>query len=300
MVHEVNDGLEGYARELRTGLTNDFLEAIVILLRRNSWDILRLEDAVARLERGDPRRRFAVLTFDDGYRDTLTRALPVLERYAAPFTVYVPTGAVTRQLHSWWLGLRAVFQQHDRVAIAPMETCFDSSHLSGKIEALRKVSEWVHADYRRTTALDDTFRRYHVSLSELNDVYFLTESQLCELACHPLVTIGAHTETHSAMSLLEPAAVREELVRNRHYLEHLTDRGVFDLAYPYGGALACSEREFAIAAETGFRSGVTTRYGPVFPSDRDRVHALPRVAADGTFHVDGFASTVASLRNITP
>jgi len=297
MMHEVRDGSKGSAEELSAGVTDEFLEAIVVHLRGRHWDIVSLEEGVARLGQGDPRQRFAVLTFDDGYRDTLTRALPVLERHGAPFTVYVPTGAVTRELQSWWLGLRALFQRHDRVVIYPMEACFDSSDRYGKAEGLGQVLAWVHGDYRRAMLLDDTFRQYGISLAELNDIYFLSESQLCRLASHPLVNIGAHTVSHAALSLLGTAAVREELVRNRRYLENVTGRCVVDLAYPYGNPLACGEREFALAAETGFRSAVTTRYGPLFAGHRGDVHALPRIAAGGTSEIDEFAATLAALRN---
>ena len=299
MMHEVGDGSKRCAEEFSTGLTAEFLETIVVHLLRERWDLVTLEEGIARLGRGDPTRRFAVLTFDDAYRDTLTRALPVLERHGAPFTVYVPSGAPTRELYSWWLGLRALFQRHDRVVISAMEASFDCSDRSGKTEGLGQVLAWVHGDYRRAALLDETFRRYGISLAGLNDIYFLSESQLCTLANHPLVNIGAHTVSHTALSLLETAAVREEFIGNRRYLENLTGRRVVDFAYPYGGPLACGEREFALAAQAGFRSGVTTRYGPLFANHRHDVHALPRIAAGGTSEIDEYAATLAALRNAT-
>ena len=44
-----------------------------------------------RLIERDFRRRFVCLTFDDGYRDNLRYALPILKKYDAPFTIYIPT-----------------------------------------------------------------------------------------------------------------------------------------------------------------------------------------------------------------
>jgi peptidoglycan/xylan/chitin deacetylase (PgdA/CDA1 family) len=41
-------------------------------------------------------RRLAAITFDDGYRDNLTVALPLLERFQLPMTLFVAAGLVGR------------------------------------------------------------------------------------------------------------------------------------------------------------------------------------------------------------
>jgi glycosyltransferase involved in cell wall biosynthesis/peptidoglycan/xylan/chitin deacetylase (PgdA/CDA1 family) len=295
MMHEVNDGPENYARELATGLTARSLESIVTLLRGERWDIVTIEEALLRLNRNDSENRFAVLTFDDGYRDTLTRALPILERHEAPFTVYIPTGAPTRNVYSWWLGLRALFQRNDRINIDGMEASFECHYYEDKIEGLQRALAWVRANHRRVALLDDTFRRYGITLAELNETYFMNESELCTLAGHRLASIGAHTVSHSALSLLSHAAVREEFASNRQYLEGLLDCRVADLAYPYGDPSSCGEREFALAAEAGFRSAVTTCYGPVLARHRRSTCELPRVAAGVNVDFDKFATAVMTL-----
>ena len=48
-----------------------------------------------RLTERDFRRRFVCLTFDDGYRDNLEYAYPILKKYEVPFALYVPTSFPT-------------------------------------------------------------------------------------------------------------------------------------------------------------------------------------------------------------
>jgi peptidoglycan/xylan/chitin deacetylase (PgdA/CDA1 family) len=64
-----------------------------------------LEECLERLLENDRSHRYAA-TFDDGYRDNVSMALPILERHNAPFLIYVPTGRPARTLQAWWLGLR--------------------------------------------------------------------------------------------------------------------------------------------------------------------------------------------------
>jgi len=275
VLHEIHDDL---ACELMTGCSPSLLTVVVNSLRRDGWDIVGLDEALRRIAHGVAATPFAVLTFDDGYRDTLSRALPVLERLQAPFTVYVPTGAVTRELYAWWLALRALFRSHEAVAIECMGRRFECSDLAGKIAALKAAASWVHQDYRRKFQLVPTFAAHSISPAALAEEYFLDRDELRALARHPLVTIGAHTTSHAALSTLEPGQARCEMADNKIYLERLLGADVTHFAYPYGDPRACGSREAEIAHELGFASAVTAEASPIYPRHRHRMYSLPRIA----------------------
>src|SRR6478672_10470251 len=58
------------------------------VLRLLGYRFLTLRDAIAN---ADKNEKIAVLTFDDGYADNVTAALPVLRKFNAPATVFVIT-----------------------------------------------------------------------------------------------------------------------------------------------------------------------------------------------------------------
>jgi peptidoglycan/xylan/chitin deacetylase (PgdA/CDA1 family) len=68
------------------------------------YEIVPLSTLVDALKTGDARGRpLAVVTFDDGYQDFVEEALPVLEAFGVPATVFLVTGM---------LGEKATFNRH--------------------------------------------------------------------------------------------------------------------------------------------------------------------------------------------
>ena len=296
MFHEIQ---RDFQLELMTGTSVSLFEYSLNWLRQGGWSIVSLDECLERLARDDRSRRYAVLTFDDGYRDIVSVALPILERHNAPFMMYVPTGAPTRSMQSWWLGLRKLFLSRDKVTIDALGRQFHCSDIRSKRSALTEVIEWVHQDYRRSSMLAPTFKQNGISLSALNDVYFLDERELGILARHPLASIGGHTTSHAALATLDELSARAELADNRDYLENLLQLPVRHVAYPYGTFAAWGPREEHLAREVGFQTAVTTRQGRLY-DHKMNYFALPRVGFDSQFgfttRMSGIIEAVQALR----
>ena len=64
-------------------------------------DVITLDDAVDRLSVGDCDDDAVVITFDDGTPDVVENALPVLEKYELPMTLYLATSFVEEQRGFW-------------------------------------------------------------------------------------------------------------------------------------------------------------------------------------------------------
>lgn len=127
------------------------------------------------------------LTFDDGYRDTLLIAAPILADLGIPFTVFV-------------------------------------------------VPNYIKS----------------------GNSYYLTASQLKELATIPGCAIGSHSMNHLRLVELDQDALRRELKDSRQWLEDMLSQAVSMLAYPHGLA---SQRVRDAAAGFGYTLGVCSRTG---------------------------------------
>ena len=261
----------------------DVLASALQFLRDAGVEFVSLDEMLERLT-FPSGRPFAAFTFDDGFADSLTHALPVMERFGAPMTVYVATGMIDHSLDAWWLGLAEWICRSDRVALTEMGLAFDCPDPAGKKRAFVEIEAAIHQNYDLLPQVRAAIAAQGIDCTALLAREALSVEQLRELARHPLVTIGGHTDTHINLARTSDTQVQHEMTSNRRFLEAIIGKPVLHFAYPFGNARACGDREAAHAQAAGFLTAVTTRSGAIFSEHLDHPHALPRevLSADDT------------------
>ena len=269
-------------------VTPQFLEAVIRRIRRSGTEIVSLDEMHRRLVEGDFRRRFVCLTFDDGYRDNLRFAYPILKAHQVPFGIYIPTSFPDRVGELWWLVLEAVIAKYDRIGLVidDQDRRFDCATAQDKQELFEALYWWLRklpteADMRR--AVRDLAARYQVDVKAFCEDLCMTWSELDELASDPLVTVGAHTVNHVRLTKVPDEEARTEMAMSASVIEAALGKRPAHLSYPVGDPTSAGPREFAIARELGFKTAVTTRPGMLFPEHRGHLTALPRVSLNGEF-----------------
>jgi len=267
-------------------ITPQFLDDVLIDLRRGELDLVSLDEMQRRLTDGGSRRRFVCITIDDGYRDTLQWAYPILKRHQAPFAVYIPTSFPDRVGELWWLAIEAVIARNARVSllIDGQERGFECGTIADKRHLFDQLYGWVRSlktedELRR--AVRDLSARYHVDIAAFCDELCMSWDELGRLAEDPLVTIGAHTVNHVMLAKVPEKSARSEMEMSRSVIEASLGVRPDHLSYPVGDPTSAGPREFRIAAELGFKTAVTTRPGVLFPEHREHLTALPRISLNG-------------------
>jgi peptidoglycan/xylan/chitin deacetylase (PgdA/CDA1 family) len=275
-------------RQLRLSEHNSagFLDAVLRHYRQKGFAFVTMNEALRRVEERRAADKFISFTFDDGYRDNLTTVLPLLERYASPFTVYVTTDIVERQALYWWGGLREIVQNNEIVDYEPMGRQLPACTLAQKVKAYYAISGHVRSGASQPADVERLMTRHGVANSDLLDRDMIGRKDLRTLSRHPLVTIGGHTKTHRSLRQLSLEEASEEIETNRTYLQDCIDASVRHFAYPFGDRQSCGEREFSLVKTLGFDTGVTTRRGSLAGSVDP--FAIPRVLFSGVRESIGY------------
>jgi peptidoglycan/xylan/chitin deacetylase (PgdA/CDA1 family) len=282
-----------YHRILRPGevslypgyaVSTDELDICLRTVRAAGWKIASIDEMHAALRAGGADHRLACFTFDDGYEDNYTAALPVFQMHGASMCVYVSTGLIDRTMFFWWGALeQMILERQDLDLDLPNDPMgprrVQLRTFEEKLAGFRAVDGWCHANGSLAErALRDLFDANSIDPLQILDRHALTRQQLTDLSRDPLVTIGSHTVSHRRLILLSDGELTCELTASRRTLEEWTGSEVRHLAYPFGSPNACGPREYAAAEASGYATAVTTRRGNIFAMHRERLMSLPRRA----------------------
>jgi peptidoglycan/xylan/chitin deacetylase (PgdA/CDA1 family) len=99
MYHSVsNEREETVSPYYRTAASPEIFAAHMELLRAQGYEVLGLQAGLEKFHRkNSANAKIAVVTFDDGFRDFYTDALPVLRKHNFGGTVFLPTAFIGRE-----------------------------------------------------------------------------------------------------------------------------------------------------------------------------------------------------------
>jgi peptidoglycan/xylan/chitin deacetylase (PgdA/CDA1 family) len=244
-----------------------FLRQLKILDRvANVVPLKESLDALAAARPLPPRA--VALTFDDGYRDNLTLAAPILRRFGMPATIFLVPHFLSRREHAWWerLGWAVRQARADELILDGVRHPLPDA--DARESALRAVEVGIkdrtHAE--RTHVVDQLVERLQPSGEFDADALFLDWDSARELPAAGL-TVGSHTLEHAILARETPADQQLSLRASRAMLERELGVEVDTLAYPNGKRVDYDATTLDEVRDAGYSYAVTTWGPPVAPGD---------------------------------
>jgi glycosyltransferase involved in cell wall biosynthesis len=216
-------------------------EQIILYLKKH-FEFVQLEEYLMDENyRPATSKPLCTIGFDDGYRDFMEYALPILIKHQCPSSMYVVSDCIDKDLPPWTYMLNHYFINTQKLSI-DLDTSDFPGHL--KYPTWRNKGERLLFarqlnPYMKSISNDTRANIYHRILEELNDVepprnLMLKWDEVRELSNYRCL-VGSHTASHPVLSKrLSATQLRAELLDSAKAIERHT--GVFpvSIAYPFG------------------------------------------------------------------
>lgn len=242
-----------------------------------------------------------LITFDDGYKECIESSLPILQRYGAKATFFIPTQQMTQRRMFWWDRISWTLRHTHRTELH-IEYPTKQSFAIGDSDGYGKAQEALTQIVKRTRGLDvDRFiteldRAADASLSRaeeglLVDRVLMTWSEVKQLADAGM-SIGSHSFSHRVLQTLEAHDYQPELQGSRREIEERLDIEVESIAYPVGYPLGDDENLRRVVSEAGYKLGFTCSAGVFGMGNVDPLD-IPRILMDTAYDLQQFAAMTA-------
>jgi peptidoglycan/xylan/chitin deacetylase (PgdA/CDA1 family) len=226
------------------------------------FNVLPLSEAVERLGNGTLPARAACITFDDGYANNATIALPILQERSLPACFFI----ATRFLDGSCMWNDIVIEALRDTTAARLDLgdialgIHPLNDLDDRLSAMAKLLPELKKlnPESRAAAIEHILEKSGV---QQPTGMMMTPAQVKSLADAGM-EIGGHTISHPILSTLTDQQARAEIGGGKAQLEAITGQPVTLFAYPNGVPVRdFTDRHVALLKELGFIAAVTTAKG---------------------------------------
>jgi peptidoglycan/xylan/chitin deacetylase (PgdA/CDA1 family) len=237
---------------------------------RRRYRVLSLDELCEEMEKPSGKGDAVAVTFDDGYRDLYSHALPVLRKYQIPATIFLPVTCIETGQVPWYDRIFLALQVFPEVKFEidlDRRRTFELTSFHTRLQAAAEIIQYLRTlpDDRRRECCAGLEERIILPQDELRD-RMLTWEQIRAM-CREGINFGSHTMTHPAVSQLTTAQLDSELGESKRVLENRIGSPAVHFAYPFGKPADCGTVASPVLVRNGYRSAATTVEGTNEPGD---------------------------------
>ncbi len=244
----------------------------------SKYIILTIEDLI---KEGavSPHKKYATISFDDGYKDNITYALPILEKYKVKASFYVVTDCIDKNIPTWTYVLDYLFRNTIKTEVDLNFIFFKEEFrhskfvkLGDKVAFVRKLKpvlknishEQRNLVMNRVTDLFDD-----VKLPEL--MMNWEDLSILNALGHQ---IGSHTVSHCMLGTMESEQeIRYELETSRARIKEKIGFFPKTISYPVG---SYNQTTIRLSKEIGYEIGLAVKQNIYLP-EKDSIFEIPRI-----------------------
>jgi peptidoglycan/xylan/chitin deacetylase (PgdA/CDA1 family) len=234
------------------------------------------------------------ITFDDGYRNNLTVAAPILKEFGFPATFFVSTGFADGTASPWWYRLREAVSNTpcDSISLPngqPISLNKGTNRRLAAIEWERHLRSKPRCE--RTECLKDVFEDCRCKEGEHIAYPLMTRAEVRQLS-EMGFEIGPHTVSHISMSHENKELIEDEIEASLSAVMDITGKPPTSYSYPHGALPREYEDVLQMMKKRGVHGAVTTVEG--MNTHQDDIFRLKRLNVSG-HRIAAFSALMSGL-----
>jgi peptidoglycan/xylan/chitin deacetylase (PgdA/CDA1 family) len=224
-----------------------------------------------------------VITFDDGYLDNYTVALPILQKYELPATFFITTGLIGKVSIYDILNYIVMSTERDKITLASNDGISKEISLASKEDKYDFICEYAlllenmsyEMQLNLLSSISKELHRNAFDIEQYNPKIMMSWEDCKIMSTYDKISLGIHTVSHANLARLSPDEVREEITHSKEKLEGFIEQKIGFFSYPYGKRANYNNNVIEILKQSGFQCALTTELG--VNNSKDDLYQLKRI-----------------------
>ncbi len=202
-------------------------------------------------------KRYAIITFDDGYVDNYTHAFPILKKHNVSGSFYIATDFVDSNHIPWWDEIAFILRnscgEAYQLPSSNYSFVLDSANINQTIRQIMNAAKLLR-NYSILEVLDDVRAKFPTAVKKLKltePKLFMNWSQINEMA-NSGMEIGSHTLSHRILSQLSREEQKQEVSNSKKLIEAKLSCQITSIAYPVGRYHCYNQTSFEEVKEANY------------------------------------------------
>jgi peptidoglycan/xylan/chitin deacetylase (PgdA/CDA1 family) len=258
-------------------MSPDLFEKIVSYLCK-TYEVVPLERTLTGDHKPGSKKDLCAITFDDGYKDFINYAFPILQKHRCPSSMYVISDCVDQNLPPWTYIINHLFINTSHLsldihskALPPNLSKTTWSSSKERIAYAEKLSPFMKQLNNRERVL--IYEQIQKEFNDVDDPYDMMMSweNIREIAASGC-EIGSHSASHPLLAK-KTNELEHELIASAEKIKNETGKFPLAISYPFGNY---NDSVKAMARQANYKVGLTVNYG-TYDSTVHHLFEVPRI-----------------------
>ena len=232
------------------------------------------------------KNKYVILTFDDGFKNVIDNAYPIMKKYNAKGCYYVISGLIGKDELIWSDYIEILLKNYKDLNF---QFTFKGQNYNYTLDNPRKVQICISDIKNKLRTLPNNDRLSHLeqfnpknnilNFKEIPKDYLMADWNELKTIDKNILEIGGHSKSHPNLaSLKNEEEFIEELYESKNEIEEKLDCSIDHICYPVGSYNA---NTIEYAKKYGYLTGVTTKEG--FNTPKTDLFQLKRLNIKNNF-----------------
>ena len=275
LFHRVSDEVNAMWPPMKPALFSKIINHLT-----NKFEIVPLEGYLNQPSGFSSKKKLATVLFDDGYKDNIEYAAPILTKFNCPASFYIVTDCINRNVPTWTYIIDDLFQNTKKeflelsFGFVPDNFKKLSFKLNGSPnQEVKKLKPWMKqlSNAQRVEVLNSVIEQCNdVPVSDNKMMNWDDVRQLDNAG----FAIGSHSHTHPMLaSLQNESEITDELMLSASIIKKELNKEPLTISYPIG---SYDERVIRLSEAAGYQYGLAVEQ-QFFNKDQNNLYKIPRV-----------------------